>query len=262
MDHMRQRDWQNSNNDWGRGPNNGKVVFGIILAGLGLLMLLKMFHVLPAIVYSIHFGWPLILVIIGLVIGAKSNFRNNAWWILMLIGGFHLLPPFYIGDVPARRVLWPMLFILGGLAMVFRRGRSVNHFTGRTVTSDQSEIYPRVTTRDADTVNIDVTFGGRKEIITSRSFKGGRVRATFAGAEINMVAADSEIQPMVLEVHASFAGIELIVPSHWEIQNEINPTMGSVEDNRSIRTTDTSAEKRVLILRGSCSFGSVEVKSY
>jgi hypothetical protein len=175
-----------------------------------------------------------------------------------------MLPPFYIGDVPARRVLWPMLFILGGLALVFRKGHRADRISASMPVAGSTgpDPYTPLITRDADTLNIDVTFGGRKEIITSRSFKGGRVRATFAGVEINMVAADSEIQPMVLEVHASFAGVELIIPSHWEIQNEISPTMGSVEDNRSIRTTDTSAEKRVLILRGSCSFGSVEVKSY
>jgi hypothetical protein len=135
--------------------------------------------------------------------------------------------------------------------MVFRKKRYI-----------PNEAQTPVVTHDADNVNIDVTFGGRKEIITSRSFRGGIVRATFAGVEINLAAADGGIQPMMLEIHASFAGVEIIVPSHWEIQNEINPTVGSVEDQRMVRTHDISADKRVLILRGSCSFGSVEIKSY
>ena len=57
--------------------------------------------------------------------------------------------------------------------------------------------------------------------------------------------------------------MELIVPSHWEIQNEIETTLGNVEDHRAIRTgTSSTEERKVLILRGSCSFGSVEIKSY
>ncbi len=238
--------------DWQRSRNKGKMVFGVIIAAIGLLLLLKMFHLLPPVIYSVHFGWPLILIIVGIVIGVKSNFRNNAWWILLLIGAAHMMPSFYIGDVPSRKVLWALLLILGGLAMIFRRNEP-RQCEGSV---------PQILTQDTDTVNIDVTFGGRKEIVTSHSFKGGRVRATFAGAEVNLAAAESGVQPMVLEVYASFAGVEIIVPSHWEIQNEINPSMGSVEDHRMIRTIDTAAEKHTLVLRGTCSFGSVEIKSY
>lgn len=235
-----------------RHRSNVRMVFGIGLAVFGVLMLLKMFHILPPIAYSFHFGWPIVLVVVGLVIGVRSNFRNNAWWILLLIGGAHLIPPFYIGDVPSRRVLWAGLLVLVGLAMIFRKSRPRKW--------DKRQMEPVV--NDADTLHVDVTFGGRKEIVTSHSFRGGFVRANFAGAEINLAAADSDVQPVVLEVHASFAGIELIVPAHWEIQNEINPFAGSVEDHRMIRTRDAGTEKKTLILRGSCSFGSVEIKSY
>ena len=31
---------------------------------------------------------------------------------------------------------------------------------------------------------------------------------------------------------------------------------------RTIRTSDSASERRVLVLRGSCNFGSVEIKSY
>ena len=111
-------------------------------------------------------------------------------------------------------------------------------------------------------LNIDVTFGGRKEIVTSKDFKGGTISATFAGAEVNLMQADSTTQPMTLDVRVAFGGVELIVPSHWEIQNNITPAFGSVEDQRIIRTPNSGEEKKVLALRGSCSFGSIEIKSY
>lgn len=120
----------------------------------------------------------------------------------------------------------------------------------------------QVVTSNENMLNIDVTFAGRKEIVTSKDFKGGNINATFGGVEINMVQADGT-GPMVLNCTVSFGGVELIVPSHWEIQNEINPTLGSVEDRRAMRmNTTTSEERKVLVLKGNCNFGSIEIKSY
>ncbi len=231
---------------------------GVILAAVGAVFLLRVFGLFPPIFYSIHFGWPLILVIVGLVIGFRSNFRRPASWILIIIGGANMMLPFYpyIGDVPTRQVFWPSLLILVGIAMILRK---------RDDRWDRRWHHKRPTqllTSDADTLNIDATFGARKEVVTSRNFKGGIIRATFSGVEVNLATAEAGVQPMILEVYSSFAGVEIIIPSHWEIQNEIQPTLGNVEDARTIRTSDTTSEKRTLILRGSCNFGSVEIKSY
>ncbi|MBZ0098635.1 MAG: cell wall-active antibiotics response protein, partial [Taibaiella sp.] len=119
------------------------------------------------------------------------------------------------------------------------------------------------TVANGDSVlNVDVTFGGHKEIVTSKDFKGGNVSTTFGGAEINLMNADSTDKTITLNMRVSFGGIELIVPSHWLIKNEISNTLGSVEDNRNIYTQGGSEEKITLVLTGSCSFGSIEIKSY
>ena len=235
-----------------RRRQEGRRAFGLIIAAAGVVLLLHTVGLFQNLNVYFYEGWPIVLVVIGFLIGIRSRFRNNVWWILMLIGSVHILQPYLFRDIPTHRIIWPALLIGAGLMMFFRKR-----------TPDKwKEANTQLFTNDADTINIDVTFGGRKEIITSRTFRGGRIRASFAGAEVNLAAADSGIQPMVIEVHASFAGVEIIVPSHWEIQNEINPTMGSVEDHRMIHTADASTEKRTLVLRGSCSFGSVEIKSY
>jgi hypothetical protein len=248
--------------NWRQRRGNGRMVLGLILAGVGLFLLLRMFGLLPSLFFPFHFGWPFILVVIGLIIGIKNNFRKNAWWILILIGGTHLLVPYfpYIGDVPTRRVLWPLLLVVAGIVIILRRNDDHHHRhpEHRLMHNQNQELL----TNDADTINVDATFAGRKEVITSRAFKGGVIRATFSGIEVNMAAAEAGTKPMILEAFVSFAGVEIIVPSHWEVQNEIQPTLGSVEDHRMIRLTDSLAERPLLILRGSCSFGSVEIKSY
>ncbi len=251
---MRQniQDWKQ--NDWRRRRamrNNGeKVWFGAAIILLGVFLMLKKMGV---IYFAWHTFWPIVLIAVGLLIGTKKRFHGHAWWILSLIGIAHLIPEFEIGDTTSSSLMLPLALIIGGLVMVFRPKKN-------RCWQEQMQ----TGTTNENMLNIDVTFGGRKEIVTSKEFKGGRVNTTFGGCEINMMQADTTEQSMVLNLQVSFGGIELIVPSHWELQNEIEPTFGSVEDHRAIRTTAStiSEVKKVLVLRGNCSFGSVEIKSY
>lgn len=229
----------------------GRIVFGIIAALAGLLLLLH--NLFPQFGHLFQVSWPVILIIIGLAIGIRNKFRHNAWWILILIGGVHLVQPYLFSDIATRKIIWPSVLIVLGLVMVFRNKNSDRICGQRGLDTN---------TTDADTLNIDVTFGGRKEIVTSKNFKGGTIKASFGGVELNLVSADGGSEPMVLDLRVNFGGVELLVPPHWDIQNEINPTMGSVEDQRRAYPSGMNDEKHLLILRGTCTFGSVEIKSY
>jgi hypothetical protein len=240
----------------------GKVIFGVAIVAAGILMLLRMLHILPHVWFNFHSGWPVIVLIIGIVMGVRSNFKNNAWWILCLIGAAHLIPSFYIGDIPSNRLLWPVVLIAAGLAVIFRKKKPDARTGDWRNNMNQITAGDPVIQNNAGTLNIDVTFGGRKEMVTSKEFRGGTINVTFGGAEINLMSADSTIQPMILDVRVAFGSAEIIVPSHWDVVNEINPTMGSVEDQRMLRTPDASVDRRTLILRGSCAFGSIEIKGY
>ncbi len=242
-----------------------RTIFGIAIAGVGLVILLRMLNILPPFEWSLRLGWPMILIAIGLAIGVKSGFRNHAWWILLLLGGVHLLPSFDIAPgVPARRVIWPAMLIIAGLLIVLRRNRYPSfsgpgrHSWAPHAGAADAEA---VVTNGEDVVDIDVLFSGRKEYVTSRNLRGGRVSATFSGVELNLTGADA-VAPMMLDVRINFASLELIVPAHWEVQNEIAPTMGSVDDQRRTIMPTGGTERKLLILRGTCTFGSVEIKSY
>jgi hypothetical protein len=239
---------------WGhKQSNGGRIFFGAIVVIVGVFLLLKGLFPTVFSAFSLHLTWPVILIIIGIGIGIKTKFRSAAPWILIAIGGINLITHSVYGSLFPRELIWPSLIILFGLLILFKR-KKAGHMKF-------AECQPMFT-NGSDVLNIDISFAGRKEIVTSKNFQGGVIRASFAGAEINLAGADSQVQPMILELHANFAGIELIVPSHWEVQNEINPTMGSVEDLRMIRTGNTGDTQKLLILRGSCSFGSIELKSY
>src|ERR1700733_14432786 len=76
-----------------------RVFFGIAMALFGLVFLLREMRILPY--FSLEFSWPYILIVIGVLLGIKHNFRNNAWWILMIIGVANITPQFRIMGQPS-----------------------------------------------------------------------------------------------------------------------------------------------------------------
>lgn len=226
--------------------------FGLFIIMVGVFILFKKLDLIPHINWHNH--WPIILIAVGLFVGIKNRFSTNAPFILVGVGVCYLIPEFMILGVSSTKLILPAILILIGIALFIRPGKK-----GKCADKMQ------VVTSDASTVNLDVTFGGRKEIVTSKQFQGGSVSTTFGGIELNLTQADSITQPMVMKFKVSFGGVELIVPPHWEIQNEVTPSFGSVEDHRSIPSRgsdDDKDDKKVLVLEGSCSFGSIEIKSY
>ncbi|MBW4888735.1 hypothetical protein KXQ82_03375 [Mucilaginibacter sp. HMF5004] len=94
--------------------NNRRTTLGIILLAVGGIYLLNQLvgFILPFWLFS----WPMWLIVIGLAIGAKHNFRHPAAIILMVVGGLSLI------NVIAGYhliVFWPLVLIAIGIRMVF-----------------------------------------------------------------------------------------------------------------------------------------------
>ncbi len=233
------------------GNNNpaGRFVFGIIVALIGVGLLLKALDIFP---FYFRLSWPVILIAIGMLIGIKNGFRNNAWWILVVIGVAHLIPSFQILGKSSRVLIWPFMVILAGVMIAFRprRHRTAPDTVGGAIVNA------------TDRLVVDVTFGGRKEIVTSRDFKGGTVNVTFGGSEINLTQTDFSAPSIELDCRVVFGAIELVIPANWDIQNEIRPSFGSVEDQRVVVAGPQGETRKKLILTGTCSMGSIEIKSY
>lgn len=234
--------------------NGDKRWFGLILLIIGSIVLLKK---LDLFYFNWHTMWPWILIVIGLLLGIKHKFRSSAPFILITIGVAHLIPVFEIFGTSSKELIIPAIIIGVGLIFLLRPGRKKKRW------QNKCDDNVKVVTSDDNLLNIDVTFGGHKEIVTSKNFQGGRVSTTFGGTEVNMINADSIDKTITIDARVMFGEIELIVPSHWQLQNDISSTLGSVEDKRSILTQPVDTANTItLVLSGSCTFGSVEIKSY
>ena len=80
------------------------------------------------------------------------------------------------------------------------------------------------------------------------------------GTEINLMKADIQ-QPILLEVNNVFGGAKLIVPSNWDVKNEVTAVFGGIEDKRTINTGIPDPEK-IIVLKGTCVFGGIEITNY
>ena len=227
-----------------RNSKNSRIVLGALIILIGIVILSKR---LGLFVLPFHM-FPLILIAIGIYSGVKHRFRNFGSWALIALGVLFAVPKFFVFGVLSTHLVAPALLVLLGIyVIVTPRQRRWRAHRGMVKTVDE------------DMINLDVTFGERTTIITSKNFKGGVINNTFGSSKINLLQADNT-SPMVMDMRVSFGSVEVVVPSHWDVELNINNSFASVEDNRYLRTP-AGDDKRTLVLNGSCSFGSITVKS-
>ncbi len=244
-----------------KNKHNSSVLFGLLIATVGLLFLLKQFKLI-----SFNFQiWPLFLIAGGLINGSKKGFSRPIPIALIGIGIAYLIPEFSIAGVSSNQLLWPILLILTGVFIAFRARKKDNFLMAeRDSFAQKFDLHNPETfhAKEETFVHIEAYFGGRKEIITSKQFNGCTATAICGGAEINLMQADNLLQPMIIDLRVLLGGIEIIVPSHWEIINEVDVLLGGIEDKRNLRTAAEIGDSKKLLLRGSVTFGGLELKSY
>lgn len=243
---------------------HGHAWTGIFLLAIGGLALLKSMDVLmPVWLLS----WQMLLVAIGLFIGARKGFRGG-WFVPVIIGGAFLLNDYFLhGEI--RRHIWPLILIGMGILFVARsrrKGWEGKCFEKKNPTSMPAEIItPLSEERHDQSYNhddlIDTTsiFGGTQKVILSKNFKGGDMVNIFGGSEIDLSKADIN-GTAVLEVTAIFGGATLIVPSNWVVKSEAVTIFGGISDKRKNIVAEGAG--KALLLKGTVLFGGIEIKSY
>lgn len=215
------------------------------------------------------FRWPTILIIIGIVIGIRSNFENNAWLVLVLIGGLFLLRDL---DIFGRE-LWkfgPAIAVMVlGVVIIFRalaRGqKNKDRYNRYEATSYDSASTPSETVSSSnidsdDYIDLVNVIGGTKRKVFSKQFRGGETVNFFGGTHLDLTQADLEGNAAI-DITCVFGGVQLIVPANWSVESRVTTVLGGLEDKRAPVTLQGPPQKR-LVLTGVCVFGGIEIKSF
>jgi hypothetical protein len=235
------------------GSDSGRLMGGLVIVTVGVLLLAyKMGAGIPGWIFS----WPMLLIGLGIYVGARHNFRDFGWIIPVAIGALFLVDRMYI-NIDLYRYFWPIVVIGLGLYLIFKSRRRTRGFDESRWGSDAP------VSEHEDVIDCVTIFGGVKKNIISKDFRGGEAVTIFGGTELNLMQADSS-QYMVLELVQVFGGTKLIVPPHWKIHAEEMVTIfGGLNDKRSMSAqTATPEETRVLVLKGTVLFGGIDLKNF
>ncbi|WP_199118540.1 LiaF domain-containing protein [Pedobacter sp. ASV28] len=255
---------------------SGKVWAGLFIIGIGSLLLLNNFGLhLPHWIFK----WSTLLIAIGLFVGARHNFRNSGWFIMVLIGSYFTLRDIF-RDYDMSNIVLPLMLVVLGLYLILkpkgtnnfhkerwkrRNDRFNRRFERLDSFSSPNPNEPAAPNHDKtysnhdyiDSVNV---FGGSQQTIFSKNLKGGEITAIFGGGDLNLTQADFQGE-IVIDVTAIFGGLKVIIPPTWQIKSEVTAIFGGVDDKRAIQPIEQDQNKLV-ILRGVVLFGGVEIKNY
>jgi predicted membrane protein len=229
-----------------RGGNKGRALAGLIIVAVGAVILLQRMDIgIPHWLTS----WPMIPIAAGLFIGAKHSFRNPGWIVPVIVGSILLMTQ-ELG-LPINQYWLPIAIICVGIGIIVRpkhNGRRRRDYWQENISTSE------------DLMDTTTIFGNIKKNIITKDFKGGDITAVFGGTELNFMRADIQGKA-VIDITMIFGGAKLIVPAHWKIQTEdIVTIFGGVEDKRPLQ--NEADDSRVLVLKGTCLFGGIDIKSY
>jgi len=266
--------------------NKGKVVAGIILLFVGIALLVNQFDFF--FIPDWLFSWPMWVIAWGLYMGAKHNWQNQTWIIVVIVGSAFLLEDIIPG-LHRHDIGWPIMVIAFGIYMIIKRNRKWNKNDWKQFGAGKWDWNQKHTVNPNEPV-VDYTtsagvppadpnpstggyrtsaddyldalsiFGGVKKTIVSKDFKGGEIVNVFGGAEIDFTQANINGH-VVIDITQVFGGTKILVPSHWRVVPDMAAVFASVDDKR-IRTSAPADTDKVLVLKGISIFAGVDIRSY
>jgi predicted membrane protein len=225
-----------------------QLMVGVVILLVGAALLANNFGLFSYEIRRYLFRWEVILIVLGIAFISNREHRSTGI-ILLVIGGVFYLRNFFDLHFNFWQVFWPGMLILAGVMILFR-GRSGAHIHDFENLGD-------------DVIDDLAVFGGGDRIVTSQSFKGGKITAVFGGSNFNMSRARLAPGKNYIDVFAMFGGTKLVVPEDWNIKITVTSIFGGFSDKHRMLPVESTYDKEtMLIIRGFVLFGGGEIKSF
>jgi len=256
---------------WQKSNRRGRIATGLLIVVFGTLYLFKS---LGYDIPSWIFRWEMILIGIGIIVMIRSKFRSFPGYMMIILGHIFLFHHWYPKMVNMS-IMWPVFIILAGIAIMFKSQRK-NHHHHRFSRKDHRfsrEQWKKIKDGDMcqvpnledisqdDFIDAVSIFGGVHKNVVSKQFRGADIVTIFGGNELNLSQADFT-EKVIMDITNIFGGTTLVVPDNWQIKSEMMVLFGDIDDKRVPRTPHPEEPEKVVILKGTCIFGGIEINSY
>jgi hypothetical protein len=255
---------------------------GIILVLVGVALIIDNIRFIPDFIPYWVWTWPMLLIAIG-SFSLLTNENNGPGIVLIGIGSVFLLwdilpnfwPGFFDFFIDDSSVFWYLVIIIVGASLIFRhRKRPDSKVPGKRHSrrptfgkelddpneEGTSSSFGYSTSSDNDYLDEIAIFGGGEKIVTSDSFKGGKITTIFGGTDIILLRSRLAPGRHEIEVFCLFGGWTLRVPPNWTVKSEVVPIFGGVSDKRYIDGAVAVDSTRQLVIKGFVMFGGGEIK--
>jgi len=250
------------------------IVTGLLIIAAGVLLFLFNNGDLDPAYKHIVFSWPSLLVAIGFTC-LFSRFKWIFGVVLMLVGGFFLMRK--VGTTTGiwmhSQSLWTVLLVAFGVIIVVKAIWGTGHCHRRAEAwhkrcRQEGENFSRRhvrgnwKNRGSETGYIDrnYLFGGAKERIIIKDFKGGEINCAFGGMELDLMDAQLVEGVNILRINILCGGVVIFAPMAWKIEIRQSSMLGNFEDHRPKPPFEID-DKRLLVLEVSVMLGGGEIKT-
>lgn len=220
-----------------------------ICAG-GLVILHQMGYLTQIGIWSLIFTVLLIPVIIKSI--QQLNFFGIVFPAALLLVIY--AKPIGIENLSIWGVLVAAAFLGLGLSIIFNRRR---HYPTYEQRDEPYHAYSGpAENNDENTAFFSESFGSSSKYLHSQDLKRADIRCSFGALKVYFDNALPAQNGAEIYFDCSFSGVELYIPHHWNVVNNIDVFAGGVDEKkRRFNTTDGP----LLILKGRLQFGGIEI---
>ena len=215
-----------------------RLFVGAAVFSVGAAFLLDTLHVIDTDHFFADY-WPLFIILAGIIM-LINDVKSYLWaGIVIAFGVITQLRTLEIIDINPWQIFWPLVLIIIGVSIAFKRPTSLKR--NSTTTAD----------------DIVAVMGGSDHKSTAPDFTSSRLTAIMGGAKIDLRKAVIKTSATI-EVFGLMGGIEIVVPRTVIIKNKTNVILGGVENK-----TDQEEAKNAptLTIIGDVIMSGVEIKN-
>lgn len=253
-----------------------KFIIGACLVLMGVLLALEQLGITQA--YHILRFWPAALIVLGLAMLQRTDKHSSLRAIILIaVGTWLLLNTLGLVSLDLWEFIVPLLLVFFGARIMMRNqggsgsgtppnmpdmGAPTGSAPGGQGSSGQGpsgfSSAPPGAAQQVHTSQFAM-LGSCKRRWGKTVFRGAEMTAFMGGCELDLRdALMSAGELAVIDVFIMMGGVNILVPPHWTVSQEIVPLMGGVHDKTHSMPSNPAQH---LLIRGTLVMGSVEISN-